>query len=96
MTEKEFNAFKDAWLNYPSQDNEGYVPDRGSFKAGWFAALEWCGYKKSKAENEQLKAKLEKATEVLKEAAEYHNTDDVNGEAGYICWKALKELEESK
>ncbi len=41
MTPEEFEAFKQAWLDYPSQDNEGYVPDRGGFKCGWFAALEW-------------------------------------------------------
>lgn len=38
---QEFEAFKEAWKSYPSQDNEGYVPDRGGFKCGWFAALEW-------------------------------------------------------
>ena len=26
------------YANYPSQDNEGYVPDRGGFKSGWLAA----------------------------------------------------------
>lgn len=30
--------FKRAYDDYPSQDNEGYVPDRGGFKAGFFAA----------------------------------------------------------
>lgn len=42
MNNKEdFEAFKREWEGYPSQDNEGYVPDRGGFKCGWFAALEW-------------------------------------------------------
>lgn len=41
---------------------------------------------------ENVKEKLNKATKALEEAAEYHNTDDVNGEAGYIAWKALKEI----
>lgn len=41
MTKEEFEAFQEAWLDYPTQDNEGYTPDRGSFKAGWFAALRW-------------------------------------------------------
>ena len=36
-----FEAFRSAWSNYPSQDNEGHLPDRGGFKAGWFAALDW-------------------------------------------------------
>lgn len=39
--EQEFEAFKKAWEEYPSQDNEGFVPDRGGFKCGWFAALRW-------------------------------------------------------
>lgn len=30
--------FKEAWRDYPSQDNEGYVPDRGGFKCGWYIA----------------------------------------------------------
>lgn len=37
----DFEAFMVAWRSFPSQDNEGYVPDRGGFKAGWFAALEY-------------------------------------------------------
>lgn len=41
---------------------------------------------------ENVKEKLRKAIEALEQAAEYHNTDDVNGEAGYIAWKALKEI----
>jgi len=41
---------------------------------------------------QELEQKLSKAIEALEEAAEYHNTDDVNGEAGYIAWKALKEI----
>lgn len=42
-------------------------------------------------------AKLEQENKIMKdallEASEYHNTDDVNGEAGYICYKALKDVE---
>jgi len=30
--------FKQEWDDYPSQDNEGYQPDRGGFKAGFFSA----------------------------------------------------------
>lgn len=41
MTEEEMNAFQQAWKDFPSQDNEGYQPDRGGFKCGWFAALGW-------------------------------------------------------
>ena len=29
---------KQAWIDYPSQDNEGFQPDRGGFKCGWFMA----------------------------------------------------------
>jgi hypothetical protein len=36
-----FDAFKQAWLDYPSQDNEGYVPDRGGFKSGWLSCYHW-------------------------------------------------------
>ena len=39
--EAEFEAFKKAYEDVPSQDNEGWVPCRGSFKCGWFAALDW-------------------------------------------------------
>jgi hypothetical protein len=41
-TQKElFAALKSAWENYPSQDNEGYQPNRGGFNAGWFAYHYW-------------------------------------------------------
>lgn len=36
--EDKHTEFKRAYDDYPSQDNEGYVPDRGGFKAGFFAA----------------------------------------------------------
>lgn len=47
MTKEEYEAFIKAWRDYPSQDNEGYQPDRGGFKCGWFAALEWVREEKS-------------------------------------------------
>lgn len=37
-------------------------------------------------------SEYQKLIEALKEAAEYHQVDDVNGEAGYIAWKCLREL----
>lgn len=40
MNKQDFEAFKRAWKDYPSQDNEGYRPDRGSFKCGFSAGLE--------------------------------------------------------
>lgn len=33
-----FEEFKRAYAAYPSQDTEGYVPERGSFKAGFMSA----------------------------------------------------------
>lgn len=36
-----FEEFKKHWDRFPSQDNEGYVPDRGGFKAGWYACVDW-------------------------------------------------------
>lgn len=39
LRENRISAFQEAWLSFPTQDNEGYVPDRGGFKAGWNAAF---------------------------------------------------------
>jgi len=50
MTKEEFEAFKTAWSDYPSQDNEGYVPDRGGFKCGFASA---CNYKNIEISNLQ-------------------------------------------
>jgi uncharacterized protein CbrC (UPF0167 family) len=36
-----YNSFIKEYSNFPSQDNEGYTPDRDGFKAGWFACLHW-------------------------------------------------------
>jgi len=33
-----YDAFKRAYEDTPSQDNEGYIPNRGGFKAGFYAA----------------------------------------------------------
>lgn len=35
------DAFLKAYSEYPSQDNEGYVPDRGGFKAGFMVAWDY-------------------------------------------------------
>lgn len=45
-----FEAFKQTWINYPSQDNEGYQPERGSYKAGFFEGVRW--------QHAQLKSEL--------------------------------------
>ena len=41
MKKTDLEAMQKAWNNYPSQDNEGYQPDRAGFKCGWSAALKW-------------------------------------------------------
>lgn len=33
-----FDEFKKAYEDYPSQDNEGYIPDRAGFKCGFMVA----------------------------------------------------------
>lgn len=60
MNKKDFEAFKKSWSDYPSQDNEGFVLDRGGFKCGWFSAIE---YKKD--EIERLKSDLQSAREFI-------------------------------
>lgn len=39
--EEDFKAFKQAYDDVPTQDNEGFIPDRAGFKSGWFAALRY-------------------------------------------------------
>ena len=51
MTSEELEAMKEAWRLYPTQDNEGFQPDRGGFKCGWFAALNWCDDERREANN---------------------------------------------
>lgn len=64
MTERDFEAFKRAWENYPSQDNEGYQPDRGSFKSGFFAGL---AHRDSEinTENNRLREALKKIEDLM-------------------------------
>lgn len=58
-------AFKEAWENYPSQDNEGYLPERGGFKCGWFAALRYRD-DEIKALREELIAKTRRYEKIVK------------------------------
>jgi len=37
MTTGCYDEFLKALQNYPSQDNQGFIPDRGGFKCGWFS-----------------------------------------------------------
>lgn len=59
-----FEAFKQAWLDYPSQDNEGYVPERGSFKCGWFAGAAWQA-ERDKAELERYKNDADRSLQLM-------------------------------
>lgn len=47
-------AFLSALENYPSQDNEGYHPDRAGFKCGFYS-----GYRYAETENAKLKAEYD-------------------------------------
>lgn len=82
-------AFKRAWENYPSQDNEGYLPDRGGFKCGWYAGIDWLiglGW----ASPERVK--------ILTDAIEFHHECWIQGqvscasECSRLC-KALVEFQ---
>lgn len=57
MSENPIKLFRVDFENYTSQDNKGYYPDRGSFKAGWFSCYHRFQH--------DLK-KLESAIEVIK------------------------------
>lgn len=52
LKSQDFDVFQKTWKEYPSQDNEGYQPDRGGFKCGWFAALE---YERNRKSEKQIK-----------------------------------------
>lgn len=90
MKSKDFEAFQRAWENYPSQDNEGYVPDRGGFKAAWEAALKYrdrelgneyaivCHFKE---ENEKLRTE-NLAYKQLEEVARQVHDDEETGHWG--------------
>jgi hypothetical protein len=62
-----------------------YEQDTEKFRGNAIHVIEYSAY-------EELQKKLDLAIEALEEASEYHNTDDVNGEAGYICWKAIRRI----
>lgn len=98
-----FEAFKSAYDNYPSQDNEGYVPERGSFKAGFTSAWHHLERYKTDADRslnlltitlETIKfqlAKKEQECERLKRiiAKELTENDEMGSEFVYV--NALKE-----
>lgn len=88
MNKKEMKKPKGYWIEF-NVDKPDVVHDynqRGfTPKETDIHVVEYSAY-------QELEQKLNKAIKALEEAAEYHNTDDVNGEAGYIAWKALKEI----
>ena len=60
-----------------------------------YAATEWAVINfmaGGQAMHDLMIEDMKKLVEALEDASKYHNTDDVNGEAGYICWKALQEF----
>lgn len=54
-----FKAMKQTWLDYPSQDNEGYRPDRGGFKCGWFEGIRWYKQWQEKQREKPVNGELE-------------------------------------
>ncbi len=41
MSEDKYTIMRRCYSDYPSQDNEGYIPDRGGFKIGFYAAWDY-------------------------------------------------------
>jgi hypothetical protein len=67
--------WKEAWDAYPSQDNEGYQPDRAGFKCGWYAAHDHqvdlaLQYVEVIEERDALRAEVEELKRSLKGANE--------------------------
>lgn len=56
-----FDKFKETWLDYPSQDNEGFQPDRAGYKCGFHVAWDMVfdRVEKLEAENARLREALE-------------------------------------
>jgi hypothetical protein len=56
MKKEEFEAFQNAWIENSTSWEQGAegpsATDRGSFKSGWFRALEW----KKEQENSYIKS----------------------------------------
>ncbi|MDB4330220.1 hypothetical protein N9948_00635 [bacterium] len=49
--------FLEAYSEFPSQDTEGYIPDRGSFKTGWVMSWNIQQEKINKLEDKYFKLK---------------------------------------
>ena len=90
MTLVKFDEFKRAYNDYPSQDNEGFVPDRAGFKCGFNAAWDI-----QQIEINRLKEKLALAVEALSliEARAGHDVVGyVNGKVVSIAQEALTKI----
>lgn len=79
MNKEEFEAFKKAWEEYPSQDNEGFSPDRGGFKCGWFAALDW--------KNNPEKLEIKEQSKTIEDEINEYSNDMVNMCCGTMLLK---------
>jgi hypothetical protein len=91
MTEKDYKAFLKAYSDYPSQDNEGYVPDREGFKCGFFAGIK---YKEAELKELQEQWALQWNNEAAANAAGYNEAfEEFNSEKARLR-EALNKAEE--
>ncbi len=68
--------FRDSYSEYPTQDGEGWLPDRGSFKAGFFA----CYHKLNplrEAEREKVEKLRNRITGMILSLKIHGNTMDI-------------------
>ena len=59
--ENVITEFQEAFRQYPTQDNEGYIPDRGGFKCGWFAAYHYYAVQDMRRIRDNLRTELASA-----------------------------------
>ena len=91
-TESLHEAFLSAFNDYPNQDTEGWVPDRGSFKTGFM--LGWkhqadkyeAKIEKLESENQNIKQQVKEANEVISKMELEHDCPPPTDSAGcYDC-----------
>lgn len=89
-------GFIEALGNYPSQDNEGWIPERGSFKAGFYEGYRYCEKSKSVMEEEikKLKTQLEEANKLILSAKQTFAKNTTNSEADDYIAKYLTPKEQ--
>lgn len=83
---KHIQAECEAWADWPKLSNREQDET--------FEGYESCVLFGFDAAIKELEPVLKELVEAITAAAEYHNTDDVNGEAGYIAWKALQKYKQ--